>query len=156
MFVQLPSIPQRLRRKALEALSWAASQTETITDEVIDFENNSDIIHRLNGQIYTALGLLVQGDALDKLRQVPASAGLEAWRRIVAYYEPMNRGHKLKVLQRIINPKVPQGTNALKALENWEESVGLYEKRFQTRVDEDARMGALIQYCPRCYENIST
>ena len=64
--------------KALEALSWAASQTETITDEVIDLENNPDIIHRLSGQIYTALGLLVQGDALDKLRQVPASAGLEA------------------------------------------------------------------------------
>ncbi len=93
--------------KALEAMSWAASQTNVITDEAIDSEVEAETIHKLDGQIYTALGLLVQGDALDKLRQVPPGSGLDAWRRIVAYYEQMNRGHKLKVLQKIINPKLP-------------------------------------------------
>jgi hypothetical protein len=63
---------------------------------VIDLESNLDVILKLNGQMYASLSLLVQDDALDKLRQVPEGAGLEAWRRIVAYYEPMNRGHKLK------------------------------------------------------------
>ena len=134
--------------KALEAMSWSASQTETITDEAIDSELEAETIHKLDGQIYTALGLLVQGDALDKLRQVPPGSGLEAWRRIVAYYEPMNRGHKLKVLQRIINPKAPQGMSTLKALESWEESISGYEKRFQTKVDADAMMGALLQMLP--------
>jgi hypothetical protein len=134
--------------KALEAMSWAESQTDLISDEAIDSEDQSQIIHKLNGQIYTALGLLVQGDALDKLRQVPPGAGLDAWRRIVAYYEPMNRGHKLKVLQKIINPKLPPGMNALKALESWEESLSAYEKRFQTKVDADAKMGALLQMLP--------
>ena len=62
----------------------------------------------LNGQVCTALSLLVQGDALDKLRQFPDGAGLEAWRRIVAFYEPMNRGHKLRVLHRIMNRRCQQ------------------------------------------------
>ena len=64
--------------KALEAMSWAASQTDSITDEAIDQEEQAPIIHKLDGQIYTALSLLVQGDALDKLRQVPPGSGLEA------------------------------------------------------------------------------
>ena len=84
---------------AVEALSWAVGQTDPITEAAIDLEANCETIHKLNGQIYTALNLLVQGDCLDKPRQ----------RRNVAYYEPMNPGHKLKVLHRIIDPKVPLG-----------------------------------------------
>ena len=38
--------------------------------------------------------------------------------------------------------------NALKALESWEESLSSYEKRFQTKVDADAKMGALLQMLP--------
>ena len=38
--------------------------------------------------------------------------------------------------------------NALKALESWEESLSAYEKIFQTKVDADAKMGALLQMLP--------
>ena len=66
---------------AVEALDWAAVQMDPITDGAIDLEINSELVHELNKQIYTALCLLVQGDCLDKLRQVRHGAGLEAWRR---------------------------------------------------------------------------
>jgi hypothetical protein len=38
--------------------------------------------------------------------------------------------------------------NALEALESWEESLSAYEKIFQTKVDADAKMGALLQMLP--------
>ncbi len=85
---------------------------------MIDLQSNSGVIHKLIGQICAASSLLVQRDALDKLRQAPEGAGLEAWRRIAVYYEPMHRGHKLSALRRIINPKAPPGMMTLKAVEN--------------------------------------
>ncbi len=129
-------------------MHWSASQTEATADEVIDLESNAEMAHRMNGQIYTALSLSIQGDALDKLRQVTEGSRREAWRRIVAYYEPMNRGHKLKVARKITNPKPSSGMNALKCLEGWQEAVNNYEKRFQTRLDPDTKMGAFIQLLP--------
>ena len=133
---------------AVHALGWASSQSETITDKTIGEEAEGELLKDLNGQVYTALSLLVQGDALDKLRQCPDGAGLEAWRRIVAFYEPMNRGHKLRVLHRIMNPVAAAGQTPLKAIEQWEEIVKKYEDRFQTKVDIDTQMGALCQLFP--------
>jgi hypothetical protein len=67
---------------------------------------------------------------------------------MVAYYEPLNWSHNLKVLHRIPNPKPQAGTPAMKVIEAWEETVNMREKRFQTALDSDTRMGALCQLLP--------
>ena len=66
---------------AVEALAWAAQQADTVNSATIDLEAEAALLQTFDGQIYTALSLLVQGDALEKLRQVPDGNGLEAWRR---------------------------------------------------------------------------
>ena len=65
-------------------MNWAALQADLVSDETIDLEDDAEAKHRISGQVYTALSLTIQGDALDKLRQVPEGNGLEAWRKIVA------------------------------------------------------------------------
>ncbi len=52
----------------------AASQADPSTDDAIDLESTSDVIHELSRQICAALSLLCPGDALDKLRQAPEGA----------------------------------------------------------------------------------
>ena len=136
---------------AVKCLNWAASIDKTVDDLVIsDAEdvNRPGHLAQLNGQVCTALSLLVQGDAMDKLRQVPDGHGLEAWRRVVAFYEPTNRGHKLNILNRLTNPRPQPGVSALRNIEAWEDSVTTYERRFQVAVEPDMRMGARIQLLP--------
>lgn len=115
--------------RATYCLNWAAAQNDPINDDATDLEDNADELRRLDGQVYTALSLLAQGDALDKLRQAPEGCGLEPWRRIVTYDEPMNMGHKLKLLHQLLNPTPVAGQSALKTIELWEESISKYQKR---------------------------
>ena len=43
--------------RSVEALHWAAAQSDQITSTVIDLETEAELLHRLDSQIFTALSL---------------------------------------------------------------------------------------------------
>lgn len=133
---------------AAEALTWAASQTEGITAEDISRDEQAQLLHSMDGHIYTALGLLLLGDATDEFRQVPMGDGLEAWRRIVAFYRMSYLGRKSQVLRDILYPKPVPGQTTLCTVRFWEERLSKYEKRYHELIDQDAKTGAFIQLMP--------
>ncbi len=54
-------------QQTVECLHWAAIQTETIIDKVIDLERNVEMAHRMNGQICAALSFSIRGDAFGQV-----------------------------------------------------------------------------------------
>ena len=134
-----------------DTLDWAAQQDTPILN-VDDVEGGPDSVE-INPQIYVALPELLEGEALDSVRNTTRGAGLEAWRKLVRRFNPQTVKQKRTLLSRIINPGTVKVHELSRAIEQWEERVRSYQSRAREKLSDDVRSGILTEMCP---EHIKT
>ena len=125
---QLPDIQQ--------ALEVAANLSSDLNNSVLTTEQQ-----RVNAQFYTLLTMVLKGEALDVLMNVPMGNGFECWRRLKQQHEPRTAAHKRSQLIMIINGTNLSGDYEAR-LNQWERRIREYETGGAT-ISEETRMAVL-------------
>eukprot|EP00959_Pyramimonas_sp_CCMP1952_P038781 811980-Pyramimonas_sp.AAC.1 len=80
------------------ACDWARGQAAEITttdDLALHMVGTSvESLGTMSSNMYTVLASLVEGEALDILKNVPDGRGFEAWRRLVKNFDPQSAGRR--------------------------------------------------------------
>ena len=93
--------------KGEDALEWAKSQTQALTSAEVEAKSLEDgwkDLGRIDAQLHVALVSLCRDEALTVVKNSGRHAGLNAWRRLNAEYEPNNPQANLRLLKRILQP----------------------------------------------------
>eukprot|EP00972_Heterocapsa_arctica_P095408 14070563-Heterocapsa_arctica.AAC.1 len=70
--------------------------------------------------LYSLLVTLVSGKALGIVRKVPEGYGLEAWRRLVAEYEPQVATRFCAMLTTLPSPVFNEAVSFMDQVNDWE------------------------------------
>jgi hypothetical protein len=140
--------------KAREALRWCGERVAPITPDQLDgqFGEFGDISMEdhtdFDSQLYTVLMSLVVGEGFDLIVNCPRDSGCEAWRRLVARFDPMTAGRRRGLLKRVLQPGDFPNESLRQAIEQWEQLVKEYEDRrsgtgARQPHEDDLRIGIL-------------
>lgn len=111
-------------------------------------------LETINGQFYAVLQSLCDKEAFTIIRSAGRGNGVEAWRKLVRRYDPTTGGRRRLMLRHILNPaKCSKLEDLSSAIENWEESVRIYEARKRAdgsrhQLDQEIKTSVLEALCP--------
>jgi hypothetical protein len=127
--------------------TWAEEQVGTIVDYA-----DADIIsidaEHISLQVFLSLGQIVEGEALDILRNVPDDNGLEGWRRLCRRFDPQTVSRRRSAITKIINPPKATLAGLGSAIEKWDEMTRAHERRTGRPIDDDVKASVLTEMCP--------
>ena len=113
-----------------DAMDWAEQQKVVLNEDVIDAKNTK--WQWISKQIYHVMMQLVQGDAFSIVMNTTSRNGLEAWRKMIAHYEPDTRGTQRERLTELLKPNVcPELSKLTTALESFEREVAEYATKYK-------------------------
>ena len=98
-------------------------------------------------ELFHMLVMLCQGRALTELQRSPSQNGLEAWRRLCAKYEPLERGRALGLLTGCLNPVF--GADLIESLNSWEQLVKRYEDASGEGLPSGIRIATILKALPQ-------
>ena len=146
-------------------LEWAEERDAAIQQADIDeaFGHAADDLERvpdievLNGQLYTVLTQLTEGEPFDITRNAGEGQGFEAWRRITRRYDPSTGGRKRNLLNQILKMSRSSLDKLSADIERWEDLVRNYERRKGASGDrltlqDDIKCSVLEAMCPEQLE----
>ena len=160
----------------LPALQWAARQKQQVAEEnptqstrittyKDKFGADADALeqiqnlHKIVGQLYTYLVAFTTGGANSEVRNAGDGAGLEAWRRLHAAYDPASSSRRVAILGRLQNPSRCQKVEDIgHTLGEWLALKRQYES-FTDRdgrectVGEDSLIAAMHKLMPKALED---
>ena len=58
----------------------------------------------VNPQVYVALAERLERESSDTIQNTTRGAGLEAWRKLVRWFDSQTAGRKRTLLSRVLNP----------------------------------------------------
>ena len=138
--------------EAREVLRWSVEREahEVITQAGKErkWPDAIDDMKASDGQLYTALLGLVEGEGVDLIMNVVDASGMEAWRRLSHWFDPATSGRKQNLLKNALQPGEFANQLLRQAIGQWERLVKDYEARRGAngqRVDfeEDLKIGIL-------------
>ena len=88
----------------------------------------------INPQVYVALAELLEGEALEIVKNTTRGACFEAWRKLVTRFDPRTVGRKRALLSRIINPGRVKVRELSRAIEQREERVRPHQSRSRGKI----------------------
>ena len=114
------------------------------------FEDNSDEeILTASNQIYSALCLLVGGEAMTIVRGVPVGEGWLAWNKIVSRLDPKTPAKALLSMMAATQPKKVRDIRDLpSAIEDWESKVKIWKEEHNADIDEKIKVALLTSMLP--------
>jgi hypothetical protein len=95
-------------------------------------------------QLYGALIATCQGKALVVVQRSGNGEGLEAWRELLAKYEPRSKQSRVMRLCEVLGFNFQHG-ELLDSLERFEAVVAEYEKEAEKTLDDDLKIGIVIR-----------
>ena len=146
-------------------LEWAEEKAGEISSDDIDesfgeLADDSDTIPGvadLDGQLYTVLTQLTEGEPFDITRNCGEGHGYEAWRRLARRYDPSTGGRKKNLLNQILRVPRSDLKSLSRDIERWEDQVRNYERRkgadgSRLQLQDDIKCAALEGMCPESLE----
>ena len=127
--------------------SWAQMEVAPIEDYAEADLVASNAEH-VSMQIYLSISQLIEGEALDIVRNVGDDNGLEAWRRLCKRFDPQTVSRRRSAMTSILNPGKATMAVLGSHIEKWEEKVRGYEKRTTKSIDDDIKARVLTEMCP--------
>ena len=76
-------------------------------------------VEGMDAELYTLLSSLCEGDALKMIMNVGSKVGLEAWKKLSHFYDPMTIGRRRNRLKHILNPSQAKLADLACAIETW-------------------------------------
>ena len=146
---------------AMEIMKWSSSKTENITsdeyrDEAADksWTGSSGRDHiAFNAYLYSFLFLKTSGTANKIVNNGTMGAGVNAWRRLVGYYDPKlmaKSQHYLRLSLKIGRAKGVEDTKG--KLQTFEECVKNYEDAKGQSYDSELKINRLLDILPEDVE----
>jgi hypothetical protein len=106
-------------------------------------------VAKVASELFEVMAMLLKGEPLNVLRGVGDLNGLEAWRRIVAKYNPTTPATALVAMTAVMCPKrVKNARDLNSAIEEWEIQVGTLEKDHEEVLSVRMKVAAFLQLCP--------
>ena len=142
-----------VRAQYADEMAQAAVLNEMIND------TGSSAVRQRSTLLYAILGGLAQDKSKTIIRSLKVSRnGFEAWRQIVADYEPQNENRKLALSLRIAQGKAFEGIASKDfavALMNWEEEINEYEAMSNPPVpyDDALKRAVLMSRAPKVIQD---
>ena len=120
---------------------------EVTMDQV---EEHSDEAAELAVYLYQTLCQLCKGEARPYLENTRNKNGFEAFRRLSQYYQPSNHHTGIAILNAAQRPtRVTNIAKLPEAIERWERDVRRAKDEFNEPMTDFAKVGALMQLCPK-------
>lgn len=134
------------------ALDWARSKgDETITSQLL-LDSTLEDVDGIDAHLHVALISLTQGMPYDIVFNSRKKCGLDAWRRLCHFYEPMNSRSNIRLLRRILNqPRVTMG-EVRSAIDKWESDIVEYKDRGQPEPSDETKRAVLLAMVPENLE----
>ena len=133
---------------AADAAAGAGAPVDALqlADEAADIGHEE--ARELDGQLYTALMTLTEGDGFDVVIGSGDGHGLDAWRRLHKRYDPLTQNKSRGLLKEVLQPARTKVDDLLGALERHEELVRRYCNRRDAQgarreLPEDVRMASV-------------
>ncbi len=97
-------------------------------------------------QLYWMLLMICKSSALRVVMSVDKGEGAEAWRKLVARYEPRTQQRQATQMVALLNLDL-SGDLEDKTL-NWERQIAVYEEQAKKAFADDLRIGARLRAAP--------
>ena len=141
---------------AHKTLIWASTQKDRIElNSVPAVMMTAPDVSRLAETLYSVLSSQTEGEALKIVKAEESSFnGLEAWRRLVNRFAPRSavKGYLMK--SKLHQPQpCPSMEKVRDAILAWESEVRRYTDMSGKNLDDDDKIGALIQIVPPQVQN---
>ena len=129
------------------ALEWAATQQTAFLMDDVEIQEPRWV--EVSRQLYLALSLQCKGDPAAMIQNTPGQNGLDAWRKLCQFYEPVTRARRRQKLSQLLQP-TPAKTldETMRVIEAWETEVTRYEAKFAQNIDTEVRIAALVTLAP--------
>jgi hypothetical protein len=143
----------RVSNRSADAwLSWAASCTNTITEEDLDlnFPDEKAEMTKFAVNLYSVLMHCTEDDAFRICHSVKEGNGLEAMRLLMKRYESRTPGTKRALVKAIINNRPAKKPEELeKNLMHIEELIKKYEALGGAELPDDLKVTLIIDLCTK-------
>ena len=136
-----------------DMLKWAEKRDKTIidytSDETTRTADYQDIFKQMGTWLYTAFVKKLRGEPFDMMMNVEDGNGAEVWRRLCDRYQGKTFGKQMHLTRRAINPgKVKKLSEALSAVEKWEQDVVRLRLDYGLTLGDDLQTAVLLEMMP--------
>jgi len=134
---------------AIDARAAVALQEAEVRDQPIVVPEQ---LVRLGGFLYAALVTSTSGVATQIIRSVSAFNGWEAWRLLVAEYEPKLTSRRLALLTHLLEPDFGSETECLQRYLAWEREAAHCESVVGAQLSEKIKIAVVMRKAPQALQ----